>query len=104
MAIRASLSRGFFHPGDGADGFHKGKSLRVRGGGAFAIEVHQVRRDGLRTVLAQHCGDLAAVIGTVISEMLQRLPEGIRVDSKIDRLVFEHAVEFRLRQAVDEVE
>src|ERR1700683_1829866 len=43
--------------------------------GAFAIKDDQVGGDGFGIELAQHCGKLTAVIGAVIDEMLQHLPE-----------------------------
>ena len=61
-AFGAGLARGLFHPGDGADGFHRGaNSLRFGGDVALAIKMHQVGQDGLRAVLTQHRSDLAAV-------------------------------------------
>ncbi len=44
--------------------------LCARCRGALAVEVHQVGRDRLRAELPQQRGDLAAVVGTVIDEVL----------------------------------
>ncbi len=58
--------------------------------------MHQVSEKRLHAVLAEHRGNLSAVIRPVIGEMLQRLPERIFVRAEVDRLVFENAVELRL--------
>jgi len=66
------------------------------GGGAFAVEVHEVGEDGFGAELANHGGDLSAMVRSVIGEMLQRLPEGIFVDAEVQSFVFEDAVEVGL--------
>ena len=74
-AFGAGLSRGLFHPGDGADGFHRGEnSLRFGGDGALAIEMHQVGQDCRCAELTQQSGDLSAMVAAVIHEVLHGLP------------------------------
>src|ERR1700678_4854475 len=91
----ARLSRDLLHPRYGANYFHgmgkKRKPLRrlprrecavecaasclgLRCG-ALAIKQDQVGRDGLGIELAQHSGNLTAVIGAMVDEVLQHLPE-----------------------------
>src|SRR5882672_118314 len=78
--------------------------LRARCCGALAVEMHQVCRDGLRAELPQQRRDLAAMIGAVIRQMLHRFPERIAIDAELQRFIFEHAVEIRLRQAAHKTE
>ena len=85
--FRTRLPGVFLHPCNCSDGFHgllapascrlslsrswKGAHrLRARRGGTFAIEMHQICRDGLCAKLPQQSGDLSAVIGPVIHQML----------------------------------
>ena len=79
---------------------------RLRGGGdgAFAVEVHEVGEDGLSAELAEHRGDLAAVIGAVIDDVLERLPQRIGVDAEFHCFVFDDAIDVGLREAADVVE
>src|SRR5580693_4169901 len=72
--------------------------------GAFAVEVHQVGEDGLSAELAQHRGDLAAMVGAVIDDVLERLRERIGIDAELHRFVFDDAVDVFLREAADEIE
>src|SRR6267378_2569546 len=78
--------------------------LRARRRRPLAIKVHQVGRNRLRAELPQQRCDLSAVVGTVIGEMLHGFPERIAIDAEFQRLVFENAVEIRLRQAAHETE
>ena len=66
--------------------------------------MHKVGRNRFRAVLTNHRRNLAAVVGSMVCKMLQRLPERIGVHPKVERLVFKDAIEFRLRQAVNKVE
>ena len=56
--------------------------LRLGGDGALAIKMHEIGQDGLCAVLTQHRGDLAAVVGAVIYQVLHGLPERIAIDAK----------------------
>src|SRR5258706_3847052 len=104
-AFGAGLARGLFHPGDGADGFHRGaNSLSFGGDIALAIKMHQVGQDGLSAVLAQHRGDLAAVIAAMIYNVLHGLPQRIAVDPELQRFVFQYPIKIALRQAANEIE
>src|SRR3984957_12009239 len=86
---------------------HDHAKLNKSGGGrdlAFAIEVHEVGGERLSAELAQHRGDLAAMIGAVIDDVLERLPQGIGIDAKLHCFVFDDAVDVFLREAADEIE
>ena len=74
------------------------------GDGAFAVEVHQVGGEWLSAELAEHGGDLAAVIGAVIDDVLERLPQRIGVDAELHCFVFDDAVDVFLGEAADEIE
>src|ERR1700748_200003 len=76
-----------FSPGSGA-----------RGDGTFAIEMHEVGEQRLGVELAQHRGDLAAMIGAVIDDVLERLPHGIGVDPEVHGFVLDDAIEVLLRE------
>ena len=81
--------------------------MRASGGGgygAFAVEVHEIGEDGLGAKLAEHCGDLAAVIGAVIDDVLERLPHGIGVDAEVQGFVLDDPVEIGLRERADEIQ
>src|SRR5262249_4842171 len=106
VILGASLPRRLFHPMNCANNFHgvSCSTLRARGCRAFAVEMHQVRQDWFCAVLPNHRGDLSAMIGSVICEMLQRLPERVRVDAKVKSFVFENAVKICLRQTGYKVE
>src|SRR6267142_468976 len=82
-----------------------GNESRLRFGGdeALAVKMHEIGQDGLRAVLTQHRGDLAAVIAAVIHDVLHGLPERIAVDAELERFVFHYAVEIALRQAANEI-
>ena len=73
------------------------------GGGnrTFAIKVHQVGENRRSAELSEQSGDLAAVIGTVIGEVLQRLPQRILAGTELKGLVLENAIEIALRKAAD---
>src|SRR5262245_11502011 len=64
--------------------------------------MHQIREDGPRTKLTKQSADLAPVVGAVSGEVLHGLPERILVHAEIERLVFEDAIEIRLRNTVGE--
>ena len=66
--------------------------------------MHEVGEDGLGAELAEHGGDLAAVIGAVIDDVLERLPERIGVDAEVHCFVFDDAVDVCLREGADEIE
>src|SRR5258708_34148524 len=80
------------------------RGLCLGGDGALAIKMHQVGQDGLRTELPQQRGDLPAMIGAVIHEVLHGLPQRIAVGPKFQRFVFHYAVEIALRQAANEIQ
>src|SRR6266849_5113451 len=79
-------------------------SLRFGGDGALAIKMHEVGQHGLCTVLAQHRGDLAAMVAAVIYNVLHGLPKRIAVHAEFQRFVFHYAVEIVLRQSAHEIE
>src|SRR5271170_5039111 len=58
----------------------EGRDSRAGGGGALAIEMHEIGEDGLGALLPQHGGNLAAVIGSVVDDVLHGLPQRILVD------------------------
>ena len=86
---RARVVRDLLHPIDGVECFHgecaeRGRCANVRltlrhARRALAIENDQIGRDGLRAQLPQQRGDLAAMIGAVIREVLQHLPARLRL-------------------------
>ena len=51
-------------------------------GGALAVEKDQVDGGGFRAQLAEHGGDLAAMVGAVIYQVLQHLPERLRLAAR----------------------
>src|SRR6267154_3358365 len=77
----------------------KSLGLRARRRRVFAVKMHQVRQNRLRTELPQQRGHLASMIAAVVHEMLHRLPKRIAVDAEFQRLVLHHAVQVRLRQS-----
>ena len=79
-------------------------ALRFGGHRALSIEVHQVGQDRLRAVLPQHRGDLAAMVGAVIDQVLHGLPERILIDAEVQCLVFHDPIEIGLRQPRHESE
>src|ERR1700730_9723019 len=64
------------------------EQLRAGCGGTLTIEVHQVGRDRLGTQLAKQRGHLAAMVGTVIYQVLHRFPQRVAVDAEFQRLIF----------------
>ena len=107
FSARASRARSFIQAMVRMVSTEKGSALRdsgARGDGALAIEMHQVGEDRLRAVLPQHGGDLAAMVGAVIHDVLQRLPQRIVVHAEFHGLVFQHAIEIFLRQPANKIQ
>src|ERR1700730_4335867 len=104
----AREARMLFHPGDRSDCFHvEGFGLRESGArshSTLAVKMHQVGEDRLRAVLSQHGGDLTAMVGAVIHEVLHGLPEGILVHAKLQGLVFESTVQILLSETTNETQ
>ena len=69
--------------------------------GAFAIERNQIGADGFRAKLTQQRGNLAAMIGAVVREVLQHLPQrrGLRHAGR--SCVMNYALHFFRRQGSD---
>src|SRR5438270_4020935 len=63
------------------------------GCGAFAIEVHEVEQDRLRTKLPQHGCNLPTMVSAVIDHVHHRLPHRVCVHAKLKGLVLQHTVE-----------
>ena len=59
--------------------------------------MHEIGGHWRCTELPEHGCNLAAVVGAVVREVLQRLPDRILVYAKFKRFVFHYAIEVALR-------
>ena len=105
-AFGPGLPRGLLHPFDGVNDFHEagrpGRApLLCRGCRALTIERDQVRGHGLGSALAQQRGDLPAMIGAVIGQMLQRLPAQAAVRIALQVAIVKGRCQVRAGKLVD---
>src|ERR1700735_1802898 len=122
-ALCTRLASDLFHPRYGADYFHdlwKRMPLRELPHGEFAscreasclglrssalaVKEDQVRRSRLGFELTQQGGDLAAMIGAVVHEVLQHLPQRSRLRDARSCFVGRDAVEIFLIERGDRVQ
>src|SRR4029077_19609161 len=73
-----------------------GERLGFGGDSALAIEMHQVGQNCRRAELTKQRGDLAAMVGAVIDQVLHGLPERVAVDAEFQGFVFHYAIEVGL--------
>ena len=71
----------------------------ARARGLFAIEADQVRRSRLCPQLAQQRDDLTAVIGAMVGELMQALPQRICELRACQALVADDALQILWREA-----